>query len=101
MILGSTLSSDMDSGGRVGFILFPLGVHAMDVMVSAVAVFSVRPGNAENDHPMSTLKAAYRIALLLASIGIVVLCHSMLAPRNAPGAWKYFAMCGLIGMMTA
>jgi inorganic pyrophosphatase len=101
MILGSTLSSDMEDEARVGFILFPLGVHAMDLIISSVAIFSVRPGNAESDHPMSTLKAAYRIALGLGAIGMVVLTGVMLSPRNAPGAWKYFAACGLLGIATA
>jgi H(+)-translocating pyrophosphatase len=101
MILGSTLSSDMDDDARVGFILFPLGVHAMDLIISSVAIFSVRPGTAESDHPMSTLKAAYRIALGLGALGMVFLTSLMLSPRNAPGAWKYFAACGLLGIATA
>merc|ERR1719359_2683549 len=54
MILGSTLSSDMADTDRVGFILFPLGIHAMDLLVSSVAIFSVRPQAVSDDNPMST-----------------------------------------------
>merc|ERR1719160_1678639 len=101
MILGSTLSSDMKPEDRVGFILFPLGIHAMDIFVSSVAIFSVRPQAVADDNPMSTLKAAYRIALGLAICGIFVLTAIMLSPANAPSAWRYFAACGLLGIATA
>jgi inorganic pyrophosphatase len=101
MILGSSLSGGLCAQSRAGFILFPLSIHAMDLVVSSIAIQNLTPKSLEVESPMTTLKAAYRIALFLASIGVLLLSLMMLSPVEAPGAWKCFAACGLIGICTA
>jgi inorganic pyrophosphatase len=102
MILGATLTEGMDPDARVGFIVFPLCVHAMDLIVSSIAALSVNPtGGMESEEPMDTLKGAYRIALGLAAVGMIILSYTLLSPPQNPGAWKYFAASGLLGICTA
>jgi inorganic pyrophosphatase len=47
MILGATMSrkAGIPDEQAVGFIVFPLAIHAMDCVVSAIGIMSVGMGN--------------------------------------------------------
>lgn len=73
MILGSTLASESNMASDIGskFVLFPLVVHAMDIVVSSIGIAFVG-GNAQGgdtSNPMIQLQRGYRVALGLSIAG--------------------------------
>ncbi|CAK9023458.1 Pyrophosphate-energized membrane proton pump 3 (AVP1-like protein 2) (Pyrophosphate-energized inorganic pyrophosphatase 3) (H(+)-PPase 3) [Durusdinium trenchii] len=113
MILGGTLSTDcgMSSTEARGFVLFPLLVHAFDLIVSTVGVLSVpdRPSSdtliatsvKQMEDPLNILKRGYAVSLGCAVVGFFLATRWMLYTATAPSAWFYFFLCGLVGMATA
>lgn len=107
MILGGTLctaSVNVADDEHGGFVLFPLVIHALDLVVSTIGVFSVMARSGAGDHktfgePLSVLKGGYYIAMILAILGFAMSCYVLLNPANAPGAWFNFFMCGISGMI--
>merc|ERR1719394_1612943 len=103
MILGGGLSRNLPVDVQGGYVLFPLAIHAMDLVVSGVGIMLTEvPKGAmlSNVDPMDVLKSGYKISVTLAGIGIVVLCRLLLYTDAHPMAWMHFAACGLIGLGT-
>ena len=69
MVLGGTLGQEcgMSENEMRGFVLFPLVVHAFDVVVSGFGIVCVRTTDdaAEREDPLLVLKRGYKIALFL------------------------------------
>ena len=93
MILGAALYPVFGVKG----ILFPLIVHAINLVASmaGVAVVSCR----EEEDPMHALNKGFYLTSALALIGFAVAAYFML---NGPGVqWLWLLGCGVIGLFTA
>lgn len=93
MILGAALYPVFGVKG----ILFPLIVHAINLVASmaGVAVVSCR----EEEDPMHALNKGFYLTSMLALIGFAVAAYFML---NGPGVqWLWLLGCGVIGLITA
>eukprot|EP00435_Cladocopium_sp_Y103_P018070 s1638_g4.t1 len=104
MILGGTLSQKLPADAANGYVLFPLAIHAMDLIVSGVGIMMTeapKGKGSKNIDPMEVLKSGYKVSVGLAAVGIVVLCRLLLYTESHPAAWMYFSVCGLVGLGTA
>lgn len=104
MILGGTLSQKLPADAANGYVLFPLAIHAMDLIVSGVGIMMTeapKGKGSKNIDPMEVLKSGYKVSVGLAAVGIVVLCRLLLYTESHPTAWMYFSVCGLVGLGTA
>lgn len=105
MILGSSLATeanlDVDIGAK--FVLFPLIVHAMDIVVSSIGIAFVG-GQAQGDNnsnPMIQLQKGYRVALGLSVVGFYFITAWLLEDPSSPGSSFRFFLCGIVGMICA
>ncbi|CAA3002407.1 pyrophosphate-energized membrane proton pump 3 [Olea europaea subsp. europaea] len=106
MILGGTMAQRCKLEDPSGFILFPLVVHSFDLVISSIGIFSIRNtydsgvlGAVED--PMSILQKGYSVTIVLAVLTFGLSTRWMLYTEQAPSAWLNFALCGLVGIMTA
>ncbi|GAC1418870.1 MAG: sodium-translocating pyrophosphatase [Acidobacteriaceae bacterium] len=93
MILGAALYPVFGVKG----ILFPLIVHAINLIASmaGVAVVTCR----EDEDPMHALNKGFYLTSALALAGFAVAAYFML---NGPGVdWLWLLGCGVIGLITA
>jgi K(+)-stimulated pyrophosphate-energized sodium pump len=95
MILGVALYPYFGLQG----VLFPLVVRAFGVLASIVGVMVVQ--TEEDADPMEALNRGYRLTTILAGVGFGLGCLWLLRSPQAPSAWLYFWLCGLIGLATA
>jgi K(+)-stimulated pyrophosphate-energized sodium pump len=110
MILGVTLYT---ATHNVGWILFPLVVHAFGLIASAIGLLSVRPSavvepdQANGRDPgaiaMNQLTYGYLITCGIAVIGIFLASYLLLngaksATFGLP-AWVWFGMAGTVGIL--
>merc|ERR1719498_726623 len=116
MILGGSISSKCGIEGR-GFVMFPVVIHAFDLVVSTIgslAVSSRRPstqglpshkrGDNEVDHegagtPLQILRRGFLLAGVCSVITFGVTCKIFLSTPQAPDAWWHFYVCGIVGMI--
>ena len=105
MILGGTLSNEcnMSETEMKGYIFFPLLVHAFDLVVSTLGVFSVsgKDSGGARDDPLKVLKVGYKTSMGFAVAGFLVATRWLLYAESAPSAWWHFFLCGLVGMCSA
>lgn len=106
MILGGTMAQRCKIADPSGFILFPLVVHSFDLVVSSAGIFSIR-GTRETgvmvpaEDPMTILQKGYSFTIVLAVVAFGLSTRWLLYTEQAPSAWFNFALCGLIGIITA
>eukprot|EP01052_Picozoa_sp_SAG31_P004181 SAG31_NODE_171_length_21415_cov_7.512807_3_plen_194_part_00 len=92
MILGGTivesaLAQDQNAAASCeGYVLFPLAVHAMDLVVSSVGVLLVRSRTNAED-PMEVLKRGWFYSVMLAAVGFFMITKILLDTPLAPEAW--------------
>lgn len=102
MILGGTMAKRSGIENPEGFILFPLVVHALDLVVSAAGILSISSTTQRpREDPYDVLKSGYMVALGLAVICFGVTTKLMLDVPGAPNAWLHFLGCGLVGILSA
>lgn len=106
MILGGTMAKRCKIEDPSGFILFPLVVHSFDLVISSVGIFSIRntrePGAiGALEDPMAILQKGYSVTIVLAVLTFGLSTRWMLYTEQAPSAWLNFALCGLVGIITA
>ncbi len=89
MILGAALYPVFGLKG----VLFPLVVHAINLIASTIGVLVVH--SKENEEPMHALNRGYYVTSLLAIAGFAVAVYFMLGAR-----WWLFG-CGVLGMATS
>lgn len=89
MILGAALYPVFGLKG----VLFPLIVHAINLIASTIGVIVVR--SREDEEPMRALNRGYYVTSILAIIGFAAAVYFML-----DGRWWFFG-CGILGMITA
>ncbi|WP_254063849.1 sodium-translocating pyrophosphatase [Granulicella sp. S190] len=93
MILGAALYPVFGVKG----ILFPLIVHAINLIASIVGVFVV--STREDEDPMHALNKGFYVTSALALAGFAVAVYTML---NGPQVqWVWLLGCGVIGLVTA
>ena len=95
MILGVTLIPYFGWKG----VIFPLVARALGIVASIVGVMVVK--TEEHDDPMDALNIGYYVASILAAAGFIWAAHWLLASEQAPHAWAYYSVCGLIGIATS
>ncbi len=108
MILGGALSEQahLTATQSAGFVLFPLAVHCMDLLVSSIGTMLVSTvegiptkSHSDFDNPLSVMIRAYRATILMAMVGFMILCRTML---SVPGSsWIWYGACGVLGMVVA
>lgn len=93
MVLGAALFPVFGIKG----ILFPLIVHAINLISSIIGVVIVKTNDTED--PMMALNRGYYLTSILALAGFAFAVHAML---NGPGViWGWLLACGVVGMATA
>jgi K(+)-stimulated pyrophosphate-energized sodium pump len=93
MILGAALYPVFGIKG----ILFPLIVHAINLVASIIGVAVVKTNDTED--PMSALNRGFYVTAVLALAGFATAVYMML---NGPGVQPmYLLFCGIIGLVTA
>jgi inorganic pyrophosphatase len=98
MILGATLSAEHGMANPMPFTLFPLAVHAMDIVVSSIGILTVKVAH-PSENPMVCLTRGYRLSASLATIGFVICVRLLLYVDDQPNAWLHFVGCGLVGIL--
>ena len=93
MILGAALFPVFGIKG----ILFPLIVHAINLIASIAGVAVVK--TRETEDPMSALNRGFYVTSGLALLGFALAVHTMLNGPLVQPAWLF--ACGIIGMVTA
>jgi len=106
MILGGTMAKRCKIEDPSGFILFPLVIHSFDLIVSACGILSIRGTRDPSlkspvEDPMAILQKGYSITIFLAVITFAGSTRWLLYTDQAPTAWLHFALCGLVGIITA
>ncbi|KAK9097695.1 hypothetical protein Syun_024740 [Stephania yunnanensis] len=106
MILGGTMAQQCKIEDPSGFILFPLVVHSFDLVISSVGILSIRSqresaAKVPVEDPMAILQKGYSITIFLAIITFGLSTRWLLYTEKAPSAWLNFALCGLVGIITA
>eukprot|EP00922_Rhytidocystis_sp_ex-Travisia-forbesii_P029088 GHVS01042599.1.p1 GENE.GHVS01042599.1~~GHVS01042599.1.p1 ORF type:complete len:954 (+),score=153.72 GHVS01042599.1:89-2863(+) len=112
MILGGALAKDaaVPEDVAAGFVLFPLGVHCMDLVISSIGILLIRTKKGMPDadsaagageDPLKIMIRAYLIICMMGCVGFAALCRYFLFVPDHPGAWKNFAACGGVGMACA
>jgi H(+)-translocating pyrophosphatase len=106
MILGGTMAKRCKLEDASGFILFPLVVHSFDLVVSAIGIASIKSTRDPSsksvvEDPMVILQKGYSITLGLAVVAFTGSTRWLLYTEQAPSAWIHFALCGLVGIITA
>ena len=109
MILGGALAKEAGLSNPAPFLFFPVVIHAFDIIVSSVGIFSVRISKRDDEdaaqgkevNPMTPLKRGYVVSISLAFIGFLFATRSLLWIESHPSAWINFAACGLVGMCTS
>ena len=90
----------------LGFVFFPLVVHAFDCVVSSVGWWVVASrsqgssgdGPAQLGSPLQILNRGFYTAGALSLCSFAFACRWLLWVESAPDAWWSFYLCGLYGM---
>jgi len=103
MILAGALIDEAGIGELgSGFIFFPLVVHACDLIVSSAGMLVVRVAtDRDAENPLSLMKKAYGLSMLLAMVIFAIICRLMLYVEAYPSAWYYLTAAGWVGMLAA
>jgi H(+)-translocating pyrophosphatase len=107
MILGSTVVNEAGlEGNQVAkILLFPLLVHAMDIIVSSIGISIVNGNRGGSDsNPMVQLQQGYRVAMAMAVAGFYFITWWLLDIEDPDtgntSSFKFF-LCGIVGMLCA
>ena len=98
MILGGTMAKQSNLSNPIGFIMFPLVVHSLDLVVSAAGILSVKGQASKNESSYDIMKKGYSVSIFLAAVGFLITCRILLYADTAPNAWMYFSACGFVGI---
>lgn len=111
MILGGSLADEghLSQNMKAGFILFPLCIHSLDLVVSTISTFFVKTDKGlpelskmnKLEDPITIMKRAYYLSLVLAVIGLFFICRNFLYINNLPNAYLCFYGCGLLGLLVS
>eukprot|EP00494_Astrolonche_serrata_P031411 UN31680 len=100
MILGGTLAEKANISNPSKLIFFPLIIHSLDLIVSAIGIMSVSP-RSDKENPIKSMKRGYMVALFFAIIGFGIVTRLMLHFEEAPEAWYHFCGCGIVGLVVS
>lgn len=80
-------------------ILFPLFARALGLIASILGIYSVHVKGDED--PMKSLNRGYYVTTVGAIVGFFIACVLLLSPKGSGGAFMWFFMCGLVGIVTS
>ncbi len=80
-------------------ILFPLVARAFGILAAIAGVLVV--STKEDEDPMAALNRGYYLTSILAAGGFALAARWLLASDQAPNAWKYYMVCGFIGILAS
>jgi H(+)-translocating pyrophosphatase len=100
MILGGVLAKESKMENPLPFIIFPVVVHAFDIVVSSIGILSVRASGDDTD-PMRPMNRGYIVSVVLAFVFFGISTRWLLYFDHAPSAWLHFLFCGIVGMITS
>jgi H(+)-translocating pyrophosphatase len=100
MILGGVLAKEHGMENTLPFVIFPVAVHAFDIIVSSVGILTVRVSSNDSD-PMGPLTRGYFVSVILALVFFVVTTRWLLYIPELPSAWLHYLACGIVGMVTS
>ncbi|KAI9162400.1 hypothetical protein LWI28_026920 [Acer negundo] len=106
MILGGTMAQPRRIENPSGSILFPLVVHSFDLVISSIGTLSIRGKRDSSmktpiEDPMAILQKGYSVTIVLSLLTFGASTRWLLYTEQAPSAWLNFALCGLVGIITA
>ena len=102
MILGGTLAKEADVEDPMGFLFFPLMVHAFDILVSSLGILTISTSRKmDRNDPMRTITVGLKVASAFAFVGFVRSTRWLLYTDKSPNAWLHFLGCGVVGMLTS
>ncbi|CEM16186.1 unnamed protein product [Vitrella brassicaformis CCMP3155] len=112
MILGGALADEakLPDAAAAGFVLFPLGVHCMDLVTSSIGILLVRTKKGLPDadsaagapeDPLKIMIRVYMVTCIMSIVGFAGLCRYFLYFEDQPRAWLHFSGCGAVGMVCA
>lgn len=114
MILGGQFASKAGVKEVSGFVMFPLVIHAFDLVLSGLGVVTINTRGGMHDFfgashttlgkyedPLVILKRGYSVSIVLALVFFTMASRCMLHVEEAPDAWWHFALCGVVGITTA
>lgn len=114
MILGGQFASAAGVKEVTGFVMFPLVIHAFDLVLSGLGVVTINTRGGLHDFfgaphttlgkyedPLVILKRGYSVSIVLALFFFTMASRCMLHVEEAPDAWWHFALCGVVGIVTA
>lgn len=99
MILGTTLANAAGVDA-MNWTFFPLFVHALDLVISAVGIMVVKSASDLED-PLDSMKRGLAVCLVLAVTTFFATCWFMLWDENYPEAWWHYGLCGVVGNVCA
>ncbi len=92
MILGAAIAR---ATGNAAWILFPLVVRSFGIFASIVGVLFARMRN-NTEEPMNALNRGYYLTGGISVVALALCCFLMLG-----GAWMWFFLAGLIGLINS
>ena len=109
MILGGALANhaELSFESKSGLILFPMVVHSLDLIVSTISIFfaTTKPGLPQYKHdygemedPLDILKKGYYVSMILATIGLFLICQTFLYIPGYPASSMCFFGCSCVGV---
>jgi K(+)-stimulated pyrophosphate-energized sodium pump len=93
MILGVAIFSQTHNPA---WILFPLIVRAFGIIGSVIGIFLVR--GSDRGDPMNSLNTGFYVTTALNIVFMAFVTNSLL---NEKGAWYWFFLAGLVGILTS
>eukprot|EP01065_Artemidia_motanka_P021693 TRINITY_DN2592_c0_g1_i1.p1 TRINITY_DN2592_c0_g1~~TRINITY_DN2592_c0_g1_i1.p1 ORF type:complete len:851 (+),score=247.60 TRINITY_DN2592_c0_g1_i1:81-2555(+) len=102
MILAGALvhEAKLDEATALGYIFFPLVVHALDVVISAIGISCVKSRPSDSS-PLVPMHRGYTVTSILAIVSLTCVCYFMLDTPGCPNAWSRYWLCGVLGVLTA
>ena len=105
MILAGSLSMHcgLPHNEKRRFILFPLLIHAFDLIVSSLGIFSIPAQRRRGlkEEPLDTIKRGYKVSVVADLIFFFIAAYTMLSTEVAPNAWFHYFLCGVVGIISA
>ena len=85
-------------------------MHSLDLLVSTIGIFfvktkpglpSLKSGYGDMEDPLDILKRGYYISLILAIMGLYLICQTFLSNPKYPNASMSFFGCAVIGVIVS
>lgn len=99
MILGVIMVKSAGIEDFIGFIMFLFVIYVMDCIVSVCGIMLISEMFICCEDFYKVFKGGYNVVILFVVVGFGVACRVMFVSDKYLGAWFFFYMCGLIGIV--